>query len=30
MIPVAKPSLGDEELKNIIDAFKSGWISSKG
>ena len=30
MIPVAKPSLGDEELNNIIQAFKEGWISSKG
>lgn len=30
MIPVAEPSLGDEELKNVIEAVKSGWISSKG
>jgi perosamine synthetase len=30
MIPIAEPSLGDEELKNITSAVKSGWISSKG
>ena len=30
MIPVAKPSLGEEELKNVIQAVKEGWISSKG
>jgi len=30
MIPVAEPSLGKEELKNVIKAIKSGWISSKG
>lgn len=30
MIPVAKPSLGEEELKNVIEAVKDGWISSKG
>lgn len=30
MIPVAEPSLGDKELENIIEAVKSGWISSKG
>jgi len=30
MIPVAEPSLEEEELKNIIEAVKSGWISSKG
>ncbi len=30
MIPVAEPSLGDEELENVIEAVKSGWISSKG
>jgi len=29
-IPIAEPSLGDEELNNIIEAVKSGWISSKG
>ena len=29
-IPVAEPSLGEEELKNVIEAVKSGWISSKG
>jgi len=30
MIPVAKPCLGEEELKNVTEAVKSGWISSKG
>jgi perosamine synthetase len=30
MIPVAEPSLGEEELKNVTEAVKSGWISSKG
>jgi len=29
-IPVAEPDLSDEELKNVINAVKSGWISSKG
>ena len=29
-IPVANPSLGEEELRNIMEAVKSGWISSKG
>lgn len=30
MIPIADPYLGEEELKNVIEAVKSGWISSKG
>jgi len=30
MIPVAEPCLGEEELENVTDAIKSGWISSKG
>jgi len=30
MIPVAEPSLGEEELNNVVEAIKSGWISSKG
>lgn len=29
-IPIARPELGEEELKNIYDVFSSGWISSKG
>jgi perosamine synthetase len=29
-IPVAEPDIGGEELENIIEAVKSGWISSKG
>lgn len=30
MIPVSEPSLGEEELNNVIEAVKSSWISSKG
>lgn len=30
MIPVAEPFIGDEELKNVIEAVESGWISSIG
>lgn len=30
MIPIAEPLLGEEELSNVIEAVKSGWISSKG
>lgn len=30
MLPLAEPSLGKEELSNVIEAVKSGWISSKG
>ncbi|MDD2665843.1 MAG: DegT/DnrJ/EryC1/StrS family aminotransferase [Methanocellales archaeon] len=30
MIPLAEPCLGEEELKNVLEAVKSGWISSKG
>lgn len=30
MIPVAEPCLGEEELENVVEAVKSGWISSKG
>ena len=30
MIPIAEPSLGEEEFQNVIEAVKSGWISSKG
>ena len=30
MIPIAEPCLGEEELKNVVDAIKSNWISSKG
>lgn len=29
-IPIAKPEIGEEELRNVIDAVKSGWVSSKG
>ena len=30
MIPVSEPFIGEGELKNVIEAIKSGWISSKG
>ncbi|RLG58348.1 MAG: aminotransferase DegT [Candidatus Hydrothermarchaeota archaeon] len=30
MIPIAEPLLSKEELNNVIEAVKSGWISSKG
>ena len=29
-IPIAKPLIGEEELLNVIDCVKSGWISSQG
>jgi perosamine synthetase len=29
-IPVAGPDIGESELKNVIEAVKSGWVSSKG
>ena len=28
--PVAEPEIGEEELRNVVEAVKSGWISSKG
>lgn len=28
--PVAEPEIGEEELRNVIEAVKSGWISSRG
>jgi len=30
MIPVCEPNIGREELENITEAVKSGWISSAG
>jgi len=30
MIPVNEPLIGKEELRNVVDCVKSGWISSKG
>ena len=30
MIQVSKPSLGREELNNVMEAINSSWISSKG
>src|SRR4030042_162323 len=29
-MPVAEPSLGNKELNNVVEAVKSGWISSIG
>jgi len=29
-IPVAEPEIGEEELENVTQAVKSGWVSSKG
>ncbi len=29
-IPVNEPLIGEEELRNVADCIKSGWISSKG
>lgn len=29
-IPLAKPLIDESELNNVIEAVKSGWISSKG
>jgi len=29
-IPVAEPEIAEEELKNVIEAVRSGWVSSKG
>lgn len=30
VIPVYEPTLGREELENVVEAVKSSWISSKG
>src|SRR5207253_11154060 len=29
-IPIAEPVLGEEELANVVEAVRSGWISSLG
>src|SRR5215472_9183507 len=29
-IPVAAPSIGEEEIANVMQAMRSGWISSLG
>lgn len=29
-IPVARPDIGQEELEKVVQAVKSGWVSSKG
>ncbi|MBI3858885.1 MAG: DegT/DnrJ/EryC1/StrS family aminotransferase [Thaumarchaeota archaeon] len=29
-MPVAEPDIGREELKNVQEAVRSGWVSSKG
>jgi len=28
--PIAEPEIGEEELSNVVEAVKSGWVSSKG
>ena len=30
MVPVATPSIGERELRYVMDAVLSGWVSSKG
>jgi len=30
MIPICEPILGDEELHNVVECIKTGWISSQG
>jgi len=29
-IPITEPDIGDEELQNVTEAVKSGWVSSRG
>lgn len=29
-IPLTEPEIGEEELQNVTEAIKSGWVSSKG
>jgi len=29
-IPLYEPSLGEEELANVVTAVRSGWVSSLG
>ena len=29
-IPIAEPSLGSEEERNVLEAVRSNWIGSKG
>jgi len=29
-IPITEPEIGEEELRNVTAAVKSGWVSSKG
>ncbi|MEM2614578.1 MAG: DegT/DnrJ/EryC1/StrS family aminotransferase [Nitrososphaerota archaeon] len=29
-IPITEPLIGEDEIKNVCNALKSGWISSKG
>ena len=30
IIPISEPNIGEEEVNNVMEAVKSGWISSKG
>ena len=29
-IPIAAPVIGEEEIANVMEAMRSGWISSLG
>lgn len=29
-IPIAEPEIGKEELQNVVEAIRGGWVSSKG
>jgi len=30
VIPVTEPEIGEREIRNVTDAVRSGWVSSKG
>jgi len=30
VIPVAEPEIGEDEIRNVTEAIRSGWVSSKG
>lgn len=30
MIPICEPDMGENELSNVVEAVKSGWVSSMG
>ena len=29
-IPISRPSIGDKDIANVLDAVQSGWVSSLG